>query len=116
MSDSLNTTTTTTDAIGKVIKQQIEPLCWQRKRGKHLYPTLAVIAYDLFAMLVMSSECERTFSSAKRLIAEQRYNLKSNIIEADQCIKSWLKSGIANSQAIFNNIAATIDDRIVDIT
>lgn len=116
MSDSLDTTTTTTDATGKIIKQQMEPLRWWRERGEHLYPTLAVMAYDLFAMPAMSSECERTFSSAKRLIAEQRYNLKSDIIEADQCIKSWLKSGIANGQAIFNNIAAAIDDEIVDIT
>jgi hypothetical protein len=49
------------------------------------------MAYDLFAMPAISSECERAeraFSSAKRLIAEQRYNLKTNIIEADQYLKS----------------------------
>jgi hypothetical protein len=46
------------------------------------------MAYDLFAMPAVSSECERAFSSAKRLIAEQRYNLKTNIIEADQYLKS----------------------------
>jgi hypothetical protein len=54
------------------------------------------MAYDLFAMPAMSNECERAFSNAKRLIAEQRYNLKSDIIEADQCLKSWLKNGIAD--------------------
>jgi hypothetical protein len=74
------------------------------------------MAYDLFAMPAMSSECERAFSDVKRLIAEQRYNLKSDIIEADQCLKSWLKNGIADGQAIFNTIAAALDGELVDIT
>jgi hypothetical protein len=76
------------------------------------------MAYDLFAMPAMSSECERAFSNAKRLISEQRYNLKSDVIEADQCIKSWLKNGIADGQAVFNNIAAALDDNdeIIEIT
>jgi hypothetical protein len=54
------------------------------------------MAYDLFAMLAMSSECERAFSIAKQLISEQRYNLKTDIIKADQCMESWLKNGIAD--------------------
>lgn len=100
------------------MKLQMEPLRWWRERGEHLYPTLAVMAYDLFAMPAMSSECERAFSSAKRLISEQRYNLKSDIIEADQCIRSWLKNGIADGQAIFNSISASFDEdeEIIDIT
>jgi hypothetical protein len=73
------------------------------------------MAYDLFAMPAMSSECERAFSSAKRLIAEQRYNLKTDIIEADQCLKSWLKNGIADGQAAFIDIAAVMDE-IIDTT
>ena len=96
MADELNTTITTMDAEGRIIKKQIEPLRWWRERGERLYPTLAVMAYDLLAMPAMSSECERAFSNAKRLIAEQRYNLKADIIEADQCIKSWLKNGITD--------------------
>jgi len=47
-----------------------------------------VIAYDVFSMPAMSSECERAFSAIKKLINEQRYNLKTDIIEADQYIKS----------------------------
>jgi formiminotetrahydrofolate cyclodeaminase len=61
-------------------------------------------------MPAISSECERAFSAAKKLINEQRYNLKTDIIEADQCIKSWLKNGIANGRAIFNTIAAALND------
>jgi hypothetical protein len=75
---------------GKPFKQTLinEPLRWWRERGKSLYPTLAGIAYDLFSIPVMSAECERAFSSTKRLISDERYNLKPDIIEANQYIKS----------------------------
>jgi hypothetical protein len=114
MNDALDMSITTTEN-GEIVKRPMEPLRWWRERGEYLYPTLAGMAYDLFAMPAMSSECERAFSSAKRLIAEQRYNLKSDIIEADQCLRSWLKNGIADGQLAFINITAVIDE-IVDIT
>jgi hypothetical protein len=41
------------------------------------------MAYDLFAMPGMSSECERSFSATKKIITNERYNLKADIIEAD---------------------------------
>jgi hypothetical protein len=44
----------------------------------------------------MSSKCERAFSASKRMITDKRYNLKTDIIEADQCIKSWIKNGVAD--------------------
>jgi hypothetical protein len=46
------------------------------------------MAYDLFSIPAMSAECERAFSTVKKLITDERYNLKPDIIEADQCIKS----------------------------
>ncbi|KAM0689944.1 hypothetical protein Q7P36_008710 [Cladosporium allicinum] len=118
ISDTLDLTATTLDAAGKIIHEEIEPLRWWRERGEQLYPTLAIMAYDLFAMPAISSECERAFSNAKRLVTDERHRLKSEIIEADQCIKSWLKNGIANGQAMFTNIAAALDedDEIIEIT
>jgi hypothetical protein len=65
-----------------------EPLRWWRKRGEHLYPTLARMAYNLFAFPGMSSECERAFNSTLQLVTDDRYNLKQDIIEADQRLKS----------------------------
>lgn len=82
-----------------------EPLQWWCDHGRHAYPTLSIMAFDLFAIPGMSSECERAFSSAKRLITDERCSLKSDIIEADQCIKSWFKYGIADGQAAFTSIA-----------
>lgn len=82
-----------------------EPLRWWRERGESSYPILAAMAYDLFSLLGMSSECERSFSAAKRMITDARYQLKTDLIEADQCVKSWFKHGLANGQHAFTNIA-----------
>jgi hypothetical protein len=54
-----------------------QPLCWWRERGEAIYPTLASMAYDLRAIPGMSSECERSFSAAKKMITEDRYSLSS---------------------------------------
>jgi hypothetical protein len=115
--DSLNTFVTIMKD-GKPYKQTLvnEPLRWWRERGEHLYPILASMAYDLFSIPATSAECERAFITAKKLITDERYNLKPDIIEADQCIKSWCKHGIIDGRAAFATIAAATDDEIVDIT
>jgi hypothetical protein len=82
-----------------------EPLRWWRERGQGSYPLLATIVFDLLTMPGMSAECERVFSSAKRMIPDERYSLKCDIIEADQCVKSWFKYGIADGQKAFSTIA-----------
>jgi hypothetical protein len=66
---------------------------------------LTTIAFDLFVMPGMSAECERVFSSAKRMIPDERYSLKYDIIKADQYVKSWFKYGIADGQKAFSTIA-----------
>jgi hypothetical protein len=119
MSHSLDTfTTVIADGTIKRISMVDEPLRWWRERGEHLYPTLAAMAYDLFAIPAMSSECERAFSASKRMITDHRYSLKNDIIEANQCIKSWFKHGIADGAAAFTSIAAlgAVDDEIIEIT
>jgi hypothetical protein len=37
----------------------------------------------------MSMECERVFSSAKKLLTPARDNLQEDIIEATECLKVW---------------------------
>jgi hypothetical protein len=117
MSDSLDTITKQV-VNGKIITSTMddEPLWWWHERGEHLYPTLASMAHDLFSIPGMSSECERTFSAGKRLVSDDHYSLKIDIIEADQCLKSLFKNGVADGQATFTTIAAAVDDEIVDTT
>jgi hypothetical protein len=116
MTDSHDLTTKTVVNC-KIIYGTIkdEPLRWWRERGEHLYPTLAIMAYDLFSIPGMSSECERAFSASKRMITDERYNLNTDVIEADQCIKSWIKNEVTDGQAVFNTLTM-VDGEIMDIT
>ena len=119
MNDALDVTVTRVVHGTRVImNMKDEPLRWWRERGQHLYPTLAKVAFNLFAIPGMSSECERSFSDAGNLITDHRYNLKNDIIQADQCLKSWFKNGVADGQAAFTNIAMVMatDDEIIDVT
>jgi hypothetical protein len=52
------------------------------------------------------------------MITDHRYSLKNDIIEADQCIKSWFKHGIADGTAASISIATigAVDDKITEIT
>jgi hypothetical protein len=42
----------------------------------------------------MSAECERVFSSAKKLITPERNRLTEEIIEASKCLKNWWDCGL----------------------
>jgi hypothetical protein len=52
----------------------------------------------------MSSECERAFSQAKKLITVERHSLLPDIIEADQCVKSWLRNGLVDGGACWQRL------------
>ena len=74
-----------------------EPLWWWRERGKKEHRTLAGLAFTVFSIPATSSECERAFSRAGKMVTDDRYQLKADIIEADQLLKSWLYfSGLIN--------------------
>jgi hAT family C-terminal dimerisation region len=42
----------------------------------------------------MFAECERVFSSAKKLITPERSRLYLEIIEASKCLKNWWDHGL----------------------
>jgi hypothetical protein len=42
----------------------------------------------------MSAECERVFSSAKKLITPERNRLAEEIIEASEWLKNWWDCGL----------------------
>ena len=47
------------------------------------------VALDTLSIPVMSVECERVFSSAKKLLTLARNKLQEGIIEATECLKAW---------------------------
>ena len=54
-----------------------------------LQPELARFALDMLAIPLISAKCERVFSSVKHLITDSRNRLKADIVEANECLKSW---------------------------
>ena len=57
------------------------------------YPQLSIMALDILSIPAMSSEIERVFSSSGLLLTDRRNCLKSDIIEAAECMKSWSTDG-----------------------
>ena len=53
------------------------------------------MAWDMIAIPAMSSECERVFSSAGRLVTPLRNRLKEDIIEASECLGARYKQKFA---------------------
>jgi hypothetical protein len=47
------------------------------------------MALDALAVLAMSDECERLFSSAKLLLTDRRSRLQMDIVEACECLRAW---------------------------
>ena len=69
---------------------------WQDPRRQRDYPTLCRMAIDLFSAPAMSSECERVFSQAKKLVTDERNRLAADTIEACECQKNWLQHGLVD--------------------
>jgi hypothetical protein len=61
------------------------------------YPILAKMAFDLFSVPAMSSECERIFSQAKKVITDERNRINSDTVAAIECQKHLLRTGILDS-------------------
>ena len=57
--------------------------------GKDDFPTLFQYALDTLSRPAMSTECERVFSRAVKLIAPERNQLGEGIIEACEYLKAW---------------------------
>ena len=55
--------------------------------------TLCSWTFDALFIPVMAAECERTFSSVKKLITQERNALSDAAIEACECLKTWWDQG-----------------------
>jgi hypothetical protein len=49
---------------------------------------------DTLSIPAMSTECERVFSSSKKLLSPQRCRIKEDLIEASECLKAWWDCGM----------------------
>lgn len=74
------------------------PLQWWRD-NQSTYPNLSQIAFDVFTIPAMSSECERAFSKASCTISACRSNLSQEIIEGGEVLRSWINAGVVKLSA-----------------
>jgi hypothetical protein len=73
----------------------LQPLSfWTTEVTKRQYPRLSRMATDIFTRPAMSDESERTFSSCSLMITSHRDSLKPAVVEATQCCKNWLRTGV----------------------
>ena len=77
-----------TDVIRLKEDEEFDVLAYWNERY-HSQPDLAHMALDILAVPPMSDEIERIFSSAKLLLTDRRSRLKMDIIEANECLRSW---------------------------
>ena len=69
------------------------PITWWND-SKVAFPSLHLFAWDTLSIPAMSAECERVFSSCKKLITPERNRLAEDIIEASECLKNWWDIGL----------------------
>jgi hypothetical protein len=62
---------------------------WLEETQQKTYPSLSKIAVDILLIPAISAEPKRLFSGAKITITDRRNRLRSDIIEALECLKSW---------------------------
>jgi hypothetical protein len=73
------------------------PIKWWND-AQSTFPTLYLWALDTLAIPAMSAECERVFSSTKKLITPERNRLGEETIEASECLKNRWDRGLITQQ------------------
>lgn len=59
---------------------------------------LAHLVLNVLSILVMSTECERLFSSVSNLVGSTRYSLHDGTMERLELLRLWLQNGIIELQ------------------
>ena len=68
------------------------------------------MALDVFGVPLMSDSNERSFSSGRDMITYRRTRLVNDIIEACQCLRSWLLPPRGRKEDLFDDEDIIIDD------
>ncbi|KAJ1696123.1 hypothetical protein LUZ63_004635 [Rhynchospora breviuscula] len=62
------------------------------KRHSSAYPTLAMMARDIFTVPISTVPSESYFSSANRILTDRRSKLGPNVFERLVCMKDWIEA------------------------
>jgi hAT family C-terminal dimerisation region len=69
--------------------EDVDIMTWW-KRNIRGYPTLAMMARDVFAVLVSTVPSESCFSSANRILSDKRSKLGAHVFDRLVCFKDWI--------------------------
>jgi hAT family C-terminal dimerisation region len=69
------------------------------KRNETAYPTLAMMARDIFVVPVSTVHSESFFSSANRILTDKRSRLSAKTFERLVCLKDWFDEEQCNQHA-----------------
>jgi hypothetical protein len=72
------------------------------------FPSVRQWAFDTLSCPATSYECERAFSSAKRLITADRNALADDLIQALECLKAW---GAEHTSTLDTKLAGVLSDQ-----
>lgn len=86
----------TTDEYVQYCKEEVEwaddaIAWWQQPLQQHKYPNLSRMALNILSIPAMSADVERLFSSAGLTLSDRRNRMGEELLEALECLKSWLK-------------------------
>ena len=66
--------------------------------------TANVFPINIFAIPPMSTEPERVFSCARRIISWDRTRLGSQMVEYSECLKSWISIPSGNDRPLLAGV------------
>jgi hypothetical protein len=67
------------------------------------------MAYDFLAILDMSSECERVFSSCAKQTTPKSFRLSGEMLWYQECLKNWQKRGAIHIERAHYAIVLDLD-------
>jgi hypothetical protein len=71
--------------------EDVDIVAWWRKHAR-IYPILATMARDVFAVPVSTVPSECCFSSANRILSDKRSKLGAHVFERLVCLKDWIQA------------------------
>ena len=69
--------------------EDVDIMTWW-KRNARGYPTLALMARDVFVVPVSTVPSESCFSSANMILSDKRSKLGAHVFERLVCLKDWI--------------------------
>jgi hypothetical protein len=69
--------------------EDVDIVGWWRRHAR-IYPILAMMARDVFAVPVSTVPSESCFSSANRILSDKRSKLGAHVFERLVCLKDWI--------------------------